>query len=1217
MRENWTDRQKNIYEGLSSIGPEISGFYEAGLNILYSSGCPNGSNFLMHAAREIDGGLRDILAVDFIPEKEEKEGHKKSILFSLGVEQFEGFSSDWYSVSRKLHKYAHRRGAWKNTREMGEVKETWARYEDVLEKLVGSYYSIIERIEHIGRLKTLEGGPFEVLCNILSIPFYSNYFFRREADPKWFFLLKEKLYFAPERIEFDEEGNALYWNVLDYLEKVSGQASQDSTYGKELIDIICGIVQFSLNKKRIGNSYIWWDCVKILNNLPSNIIQENLTIEQFREWLMVMADSSSGRNLTVHDISEKLLTKFLADEYPAGYAETIIDIITRIESKKKPRRGFNRGEAKLAWDSYWILQAFRKNYERVAQKCTVQCILGVADKLNNALKQKQQNNSTNIELNDKIIRVDVSRVHLDDNEKNTVAFKDDVYHCNVSGFSEKQLQGIEKNDHVSLHAIEKPDNHIKGFDITAKDKSSFDAQIVKGLPETIPWEEDKDFEKGIDYLFEGLYSDYSYIWFNRSLASGGGEHAGSAEVVLTIILRDTLLAKCKMNPDEGRQILEQFLTPRYRFSLFKRFVLLCVDKFWDEYSTFLEDLFEVAPNALEESNFDVELHDVFLHHNSKFSNLLLEKLKKMIDQVPAYYVGKDENLSAYWKYQWLSPLRDHPDFTQLYEDAKSEADLKEDKPHEPDRETMKGGWVTHKSPVSKQDLLGKPVSEIIKELKEFQEAPGRWQRMMEGLPDRDGLADTLQSAVKEDPNKFTGAIDDFFDMDYFYLHCILRGFKEAWNDGKDIEWEKVFSFGVKYFDRDKNVILKEAFQAQGEDSGNGRYIWIVEDFVDLIADGSRNDDRAFDSEYFESANRIFDFIIPLLKGEKHPDTERDALTYALNTTLGRTVMDYVSFSLRVARSTKKKGPDWGKNKFERFFSIGIDACIWFGSYLPQMKYLDEDYTKQKIKNFEEMKVEEFEWRVFMEGYLTKSNIYQELYLLMRQNYLKALESKVFDERVDDRMVEHISIGYLNAWESLQPKNDDGKDSLFWRMLTEAGALDKGGRWLEMASFFWSITGQMEKKRSKDEEKQFEINKEKILKFWSWAFDNQDIVEKNLGENYSSFLERMAELTIYLDRIDDEKEKWLLLCAPHIDRHHHTAFFIEYLTRFDDEESIRRIGRIYKKVSENTPPTYKQEDIELIVRRIYEKGDRQDANDICNAYGRKGIHFLKPLWAEFQ
>ena len=53
----WTEKQKRIHDGLCSIGQEIAGFYEAGLKILDGGNCPNGAYFLLHAAREIDGGL--------------------------------------------------------------------------------------------------------------------------------------------------------------------------------------------------------------------------------------------------------------------------------------------------------------------------------------------------------------------------------------------------------------------------------------------------------------------------------------------------------------------------------------------------------------------------------------------------------------------------------------------------------------------------------------------------------------------------------------------------------------------------------------------------------------------------------------------------------------------------------------------------------------------------------------------------------------------------------------------------------------------------------------------------------------------------------------------------------------------------------------------------------------------------------------------------------
>ena len=58
MEDKLTERQQRVFEGLNAIGEEIAGFYEAGLEI-YLGTCPNGAYFLLHAAREIDAGLRE------------------------------------------------------------------------------------------------------------------------------------------------------------------------------------------------------------------------------------------------------------------------------------------------------------------------------------------------------------------------------------------------------------------------------------------------------------------------------------------------------------------------------------------------------------------------------------------------------------------------------------------------------------------------------------------------------------------------------------------------------------------------------------------------------------------------------------------------------------------------------------------------------------------------------------------------------------------------------------------------------------------------------------------------------------------------------------------------------------------------------------------------------------------------------------------------------
>ena len=150
---------------------------------------------------------------------------------------------------------------------------------------------------------------------------------------------------------------------------------------------------------------------------------------------------------------------------------------------------------------------------------------------------------------------------------------------------------------------------------------------------------------------------------------------------------------------------------------------------------------------------------------------------------------------------------------------------------------------------------------------------------------------------------------------------------------------------------------------------------------------------------------------------------------------------------------------------------------------------------------------------------------------------------------------------MHYGERLENNNADGTPSLFWKIISEAAGFDKKDRWLKVVRFFWSLTGRAIKEEGAEEEASEAIRK-KMLEFWAWTFDEQDFVKNSLGDDYDAFLSEMAGLTILLDKIDKEREKWLLLCAPHVDLHHNAMSFIEYLTKFEDEESIKRIGKIF-------------------------------------------------------
>ena len=1066
-----------------------------------------------------------------------------------------------------------------------------------------------------------------------------DYFLKEIKSIEWFKWLNNNNYFSTSEIDFDKDGNALFWNVLPYLERVSLQIGslepkKQTKYSKELIKIIDDTVNYSLklkeekSKKKINHFHIWWYFVKIINNIPTElIVKESLfSIEQFRKWLFEFMDPGMLGDLPVIDIVKKLLPKFLDNKDTVKFAEVIIDVITAIKKGGRKRPLINRDEAILVYfpSLYWIRDAFRKYSAKIGAVCSTDIIYTLADRLELALEYKQQDFFVDLKVENERYRIKIERIPEEDLKEDEIKFKENAYTIIIKQFSQKQLRETNFDKDIWTRNIPEPEKFISQFTIVAENKQTFTEQIKNALPFNITWQNAQDFEKRISNLFYGLYEDYSQVWCES--LDKDPEHLKDAKDILTILLKNVLISKCKTNKEKGKKILREFLSDKYKFPIFKRFVILCIDKLWGNYQELLKEVLERIPKILEEPEYEVEIFDLLKKHSNEFDSKIITKLKELIERIPQYY--HEKNLEDYWRYKWYSTLKDNEKFEELYEKAKEKVKPKEDKPYRPKHRAFEGRIITHRSPLSKERILEIPVAELVKFLNEFKGADF-WSGTFEGKPDKQGLTETLREAVKENPEKFVKEIDLFYNAPYFYVNHLFWGLRDAFNAGKDFTslWGEIFRFSLKYVN--KPTFLKEAFESQRGDSGKGRYISVVDDVVDLIKTGSKDDSKAFSPEYFDIVKQIFDAVTPLPKVELHPDTQRDALTYALNTTFGRIVMSFIIFSLRVRRVTKQEEKDWGKNNYERFFERqGIEAWIWFGRFLPNIRYLDKKYVEDKINEFLEYDTKDFRWQAFMEGYLTGPYVYDDIYKLMRLHYLRAIKNKVLSEEIDDRLVQHICIGYLRGYELLEEKNVNGRDSLFWKMLMleNAGAKEKHERWLEVVRFFWEISERRIEERKKDGKGKISEDREKkILRFWEWTFNNQEYIKEKLGEDYEKFLARLAELTIYLDRIDEKNKEWLMLSASYAYKEYHTSFFIEYLTKFEDDDSVKHLGKVFLKILENSTPTYREEDIKLIVERLYKlwqknkgkyKEIKEDADEICNTYGRRGIHFLKDIWVKY-
>lgn len=1077
----------------------------------------------------------------------------------------------------------------------------------------------------------LNSKEITILNRIGTDQAYSNWFFGRAKHLKWFYPLKTKGYFLTSKIQY--EGNSsLYWRTLPYLERVSEQTSQNKQYGIELINIIREFINLSVTNpnKRINNPYIWRSLIVILTNIPNDTIQQHFPIQGIDGFIKLLENCSAEDALggLAREIGEPLLKKFLDDNSMLQYAEAIVDSITDIKPGNRKRTLSGRNDASLKWEPHWVMAAFEKNADDVGRR-SEKAITIIAKKLKKAIEYNQLSSSSNIMLGDNVYEITSTRILLCSSDDNKIDFEDDAYLLDVKQYSEKQLEG--KNIKEGLWELINIDPEIvilQPLRFVVSTKESFKKNILQLLPSAVNWNAFPGLDNRLSQLYENLFEDYSQVWF-KSLSGGDRRHVHDAHEGLTIVLRDVLDARSKVVPNKCRNILENFLTTDYPFPLFKKFVLFFIDKYWDEgFDSLFDEFLGKVSAVLRTEAYEVELHKILRNHNATFSKELKDKIRALIEDVPNYYSEHGEKYVNYWKYKWLSPLKDNPDFSPAFVDARMNSEFKADENgYHPEETPFQAGIIHHQSVLSSEELRKRhSEGSLIAEFNKFKKADLR--KAFNKEPDREGLGDVLQKAVTEDPDYFIDTIGQYVISPPFFSHRILWGLKEAYKKNKNANWSRILDFCLEYFAHNKKL-LSDTNETEDGDSVRDEYLWAIGDAANLIEDGSNS--NSIKHKDFSKVNDFFNLVSSIVTGEKIPDTQREVTNYALNTTLGKIILANISFGLRVSRDAKdrkhKIEERWGSSQYERYFDKGIESYIWFGYYLPHIRYLDKEYTELKLEKLSQRDATDHEWQSFMKGYLISSALYDDIYALpaIRTNYEKAIGSNDFDKKEDDSLVRHITIAYLRGNEALAATNRDGKLSLFWKMLHNIGSSERPKRWLAAAGYFWSISPRTLEKGVKEENEE-PLRKEmidRIIDFWRWTYNNRDEIEKLIQKEYHQFLARLADLTIYLDKIDDENEKWLLLVAPHCNLQHMSSFFVEYLTKFlEDDDSMKRIGNIYLRILEGTTPDFRKEHILELVNRLYQLKSKYPktkkvADDICNVYAERDNYLLQELYIENQ
>ncbi|MHA1877954.1 MAG: hypothetical protein ACTSUC_16040 [Promethearchaeota archaeon] len=703
--------------------------------------------------------------------------------------------------------------------------------------------------------------------------------------------------------------------------------------------------------------------------------------------------------------------------------------------------------------------------------------------------------------------------------------------------------------------------------------------------------------------------DLSYIWMPS--LSDYPSFVDKAEEILTIILRDIVLARSHKDEETARKILKEFLEGEFKCPIFKRIALFVINKEWGKYDVIFWELIVANKKRefFEDKHYEIEVYQILEKHVKRFTPKQKDLIKEIIEDGPKLHLpAKDqERYINLWKQKWYSAMKSDREFEDLYNRCKKETKTKEYVATKAGRVQTRVG--PGKSPLTVEQILSMSNNELAEFLSTF-----KTKDWWEG-PTIEGLADALKDTARTKPEKFVDDLSPFQNTAYIYLYYILWGIRDAWNEKELFDWGKLLVFLKKYIDHEEFWENNEKFTIGDHWKPDNSVI--IDSIGSLIQDGTRDDTWAFDGKYNDSAIEILNIIL----NDKHikklnKKSEKSDIDYIMamhNTPLGNIIIALIYLSLRIARLQNKKQKSDGKwNKelktlFERVLKHNIvEAYTVLGQYLPNIMYLDAKWTKDKIKELEQIEEETFR-RAFIVGYLNNRRVYDDIYRLesMQNHYKWAMES-TWDSHISEQLISHIAIGYLRGYEDL------------FNLLLEKW---NPSQILDLINFFWRESEYL----LRPDRKNRDDNIKRIISFWEKVFDKYKEKENDFSDDDKKILSNIVKLTIYLNQIDKKEFDWLMLSAPYIHIDDNERWLLEYLDNLKDKGEdkiviIEYILNIILEMLKNYVFPFAQDYMKSIIEYAYELAQKENneeikslANQICNILGAAGYDYLREIY----
>lgn len=678
-----------------------------------------------------------------------------------------------------------------------------------------------------------------------------------------------------------------------------------------------------------------------------------------------------------------------------------------------------------------------------------------------------------------------------------------------------------------------------------------------------------------------------HIFSIPSLESlGWPEFPDRYEGILVFAARDTIVATVAQLPEEGKAIVKHLL--RQSHDIFRRLALYAVAEQWE---TLKDEFWAFASPDLLTDPFDApELRAVIKNHFVNFTHEQKNTWVEWIEDAP-YWIPDEikedreqtEKYLASEKLRQLSAIRGkgYRPADELYEKYTLVVGEEVAEAEESDISGSEPMPVISEAESVASRLLELSIAEVVQFLATQPQDQHLWESRETEV--------ALQKAVETAPDKFIVSISAFQAVSADHQEALIRGFAEAWKSGKTFDWKPLLDFC-------KRLVNAEGFWAVPN-------LRLVKDVAELILVGTQTDARSFDPVLLPEAEAIL--LTMLIQTPSSVQGESNLVDATLNSPKGKVVLAAITYSLQVARLKKDEavGRRWPSaireeftKRLDRRYDGSLEFSVSLGQYLIYLYRLDKDWIEQNI-DLIFPKDNERHWLAAFTGYLAQGRVYNEFYdiLRSRNHYEKGLTADIQPRRLRERLIHHICFAYLRNAESL----DDPTSMI--RKLIDGWDPETIN---DIIGFFW-----LQRKGSQPSDAF------KALALWKLIAEHCE-QKQELTTVEKVMLSHLAEMSVYLNSIDQESLGWLKLTAKYADQGHDTPVLVENLDRLADA-SPRNAGLVFLEMLNNDIyPAYDAQHIISAVEKVYLAGERELGNSICNMYLRRGHEFLRDLFNQY-